>query len=260
MDKLHAVLLVGALCLSGCTNGDITTNSQELTADPCTAVTLTAPAAGFVAQVGSGIALSGSATCPAGVVPEFEYWTKAPGDANWNTTALGGYVPGGDSFTPSVAAGLCFSVAVRAAGSTDVYQAHSSGACGTVTTSPGSSTLGAGTFLQVAGGAFQMVGNITATQQLWVAQVDGLAIGQAVTSGSVAVQCMGTGGGFFIPCARTREVGGWQCGPVSACGTAASASVPFQVPFVEGDQSHLDIGIVASTPTFIATTAVLNVQ
>lgn len=110
-----------------------TASFGQLTANPCTAVALTTPVQGFTATVGQPITLSASATCPSGVTPEFEFWMKAPADSNWNTTALGGYLPAGTSFTPSIAAGLCFSVAVRALGSTDSFQARSSGACGTVT-------------------------------------------------------------------------------------------------------------------------------
>lgn len=152
MNIISAITV--SVLVSGCVDAEALTasNPSQLTANPCTAVALTTPVQAFTAVVGSPIALSASATCPAGVTPEFEFWMKAPGDANWNSTALGGYVPAGATFTPTVAADLCFSVAVRAIGSTDSFQARSSGACGTVT-GPDATPLTIRTFWprQVAG-------------------------------------------------------------------------------------------------------------
>lgn len=130
----------------------------------------------------------------------------------------------------------------------------------TAAVSPASTTIGVGTFNQIGFGAFQLQGNITETLVLWASEVSAIANGNSVTSGSLAVKCSTTGGGFFVPCIRTREVGDWQCGQVSACAGSATASLPFTMPFVIGDQNHLDIGLVVNAPTFISTVAVLAIQ
>lgn len=124
--------IIALLFLVGC-NSMEGSATQNLTENPCTSVSLVAPVSGFTASVGTPVLLSATARCPAGQTPEFEYWGKHKTDANW--TILTSYVPSGASHTPIATdvGDYCFSAVVRAAGSTDVYQARSSGVCGTVT-------------------------------------------------------------------------------------------------------------------------------
>ena len=90
---------------------------------PCTAVVLDAPAAGAVFAVGQAIALHGTATCPVGVVPEFEYLVMQPSDTGF--TVLPGTFPGGTSYAPPQPGSWVFAAAVRASGSTADFQLQS---------------------------------------------------------------------------------------------------------------------------------------
>lgn len=276
MSAFSSRVLLFSLCsivFGACTedpdqsmSADLTEPARaQLTANPCTTVTLASPGPGWTVTVGQSLALSAIAQCPTGQTPEFEYWIGTPtAGGTVFTTLLGGkicqgcatdYVPSGDTFTPVTAGQLCLVAAARALGSSDDYQARSSAVCGTVS----NSSL-APTFVQVAGGSFQFAGNVDPTTQLFVAQTAPMPDGTTVTAGSLAVQCIGSGGGFIRACQRTREIGAFQCGPVVACGTAASSVIPFATPFVAGPQSHLDVAIVGTAPTLIPTIAVLTIQ
>ncbi|HEX8113424.1 MAG TPA: Ig-like domain-containing protein, partial [Kofleriaceae bacterium] len=90
---------------------------------PCTSVVLDTPAAGAVFGVGQAIALHATATCPAGVVPEFQYLAMQPTDPGF--TALPGTFPGGSSYTPPQPGSWVLAAAVRASGSTDPFQLQS---------------------------------------------------------------------------------------------------------------------------------------
>jgi len=130
-------LQIFAMLLCACDVEPGTETAQALTANPCTAVALVAPAGGFSATLGTPIDLSGSATCPVGQTPEFSFWHKRPTDSNWTIPA---YVPGNSTFTPPDAGDWCVSVAARAVGSTDSFQVRTGAACGTVTANAPPST------------------------------------------------------------------------------------------------------------------------
>lgn len=119
-------------------------------------------------------------------------------------------------------------------------------------------TIGANTFLQVSGSQFQPAGFLDATTQLYVAQIFNVLDGQTITAASAAVQCVGGGGGYFMACARIREIGAWQCSSAIACGASASAAIPM-APLTVGPSTHLDLGVLGTAPTFIPTTAVITV-
>ncbi|HMG56956.1 MAG TPA: Ig-like domain-containing protein, partial [Kofleriaceae bacterium] len=104
------------------TSNTVTTTLVASTS-PCTAVVLDLPAAGSVFATGQPISLHGTATCPAGVVPEYQYWVKQPQDAGF--TVLPGFVPGGSSYTPPQAGSWVLAVAARAVGSSDPFQVQS---------------------------------------------------------------------------------------------------------------------------------------
>lgn len=219
----------------------------------CTGASLTAPTSAFAVGLGQPLALSATANCTAGVVPEFNFWTKQSGDANWNQVATGGYSTSSTgSFTAPTAGTWCTEVAVREQGSTVSSRARSASVCGAVVT-------GAPTFVRVAGGAFQFEGNTDPDTQVFAARVDGVPNGASITSGSVAVRCSGDGGGYFAPCTRLRETGTFQCGAVVACGTAASAVLPIATPFIVGPTAHLDVAFFGVAPALLPTTAVLTV-
>lgn len=104
--------------------------AQDLSADPCTAVTLTLPLGTFLGNVGVAIDLNATATCPAGQTPEFQYWAKGFGAPNWTTE--GAYFAGPSTFVPLASGPLCITVVTRATGATENYQARASAHCGTV--------------------------------------------------------------------------------------------------------------------------------
>lgn len=155
MRTMYFALLFSSLCcvvLSACEISSdrvgvpLAQTAGQLSSNPCTAVALTTPAQAWTAVVGQTIQLSASATCPDGVVPEFEFWRKDPTAANWTqldgscitasgctTTVAEHFVSAGASFTPLASGSLCFSVVARGVGDGPGYEARSSGACGTVT-------------------------------------------------------------------------------------------------------------------------------
>lgn len=103
----------------------------------CTGASLTAPTSAFTLGLGQPLALSATANCTAGVVPEFNFWTKQSGDANWNQIATGGYSTSSTgSFTAPTAGTWCTEVAVREQGSTVSSRARSASVCGSVGVAP----------------------------------------------------------------------------------------------------------------------------
>ena len=86
----------------------------------CTAVRLTAPAGGATGNVGSAMTLSALATCPVGVVPEYQFWVKLSSTSAW--TMLPGYTTGPSSWTPSSAGSWNVRAAARAQGAHVAYQ------------------------------------------------------------------------------------------------------------------------------------------
>jgi cysteine-rich repeat protein len=81
---------------------------------PCTAVVLDTPAAEAVFGVGQAVALHATATCPAGVVPQFQYLAMQPADTGF--TALPGTFAGGTSYTPPQPGTWLLAAGVRATG------------------------------------------------------------------------------------------------------------------------------------------------
>lgn len=104
--------------------------TQALSPGACTAVTLTSPTANFTGAAGAPIALTAVASCPAGSTPEFQFWVKTVGAANW--TVLGAFVPGGSSWTPATPGGWAVTAVARAIGSPDRYQIRAMSAAGTI--------------------------------------------------------------------------------------------------------------------------------
>jgi Bacterial Ig domain len=104
--------------------------SQAITAGVCTAVTLTSPTTMFTGATGVPITLSAVATCPAGSTPEFQFWVKVVGAANW--TVLGPFVPGSSSWTPPSPGSWAVTAVTRAIGTPSGYQARAMSAAGTI--------------------------------------------------------------------------------------------------------------------------------
>lgn len=134
-----AFSIVSIMAISACAldadrdaTGDRDTSevAQDLSANPCTAVTLTTPPQTFLGSVGTPIALNATATCPPGQTPEFQYWAKPFGAPNW--TREGGYFPGASTFIPLTPGSLCITVVARAIGAPEDYQTRASAHCGAV--------------------------------------------------------------------------------------------------------------------------------
>ena len=104
--------------------------AQDLSANPCTAVKMTAPAQNFTGNVGVPFTLNATAVCPAGQTPEFQYWFKSLGSSNWSFIVP--YFPGAWNVVPLSPGSLCVTVVVRAIGAPENYQARASGKCGTI--------------------------------------------------------------------------------------------------------------------------------
>jgi hypothetical protein len=112
---------------------EYTTASLARTPNGCTAVVMTSPAAPFAIAAGASLALSATATCPLGQVPEFEFRVKRVRDAAFNAAMLGGYrTTSTATFTPPTPDAWCVSVAVRAVGALEAFQAIAPAVCGTV--------------------------------------------------------------------------------------------------------------------------------
>jgi len=101
---------------------------------PCTAVALDTPASGAVFATGQAIAMHGTATCPAGVVPEYQYWVKQASDTDY--TVLPGYFASGSSYTPPQAGDWAVVTAARAVGATAAFQVQSAAASVSVSHAP----------------------------------------------------------------------------------------------------------------------------
>jgi hypothetical protein len=80
------------------TSNTVTTTVNANTS-PCSAVVLDAPTAGSIFATGAAIALHATATCPAGVIPEFEYLVKQASDSDF--TVIPGVFPAGTTYTPA---------------------------------------------------------------------------------------------------------------------------------------------------------------
>ena len=101
-----------------------------LSPDACTAVTLATPAHDFTGTAEVPIQLTGAATCPPGQTPEYQYWQKLYGAANW--TSLGSHVPGSWTWLPPAEGTGCVPVVARAVGAPEDYQTRSAARCGAI--------------------------------------------------------------------------------------------------------------------------------
>jgi cysteine-rich repeat protein len=121
-------------------NGESSEVAEVLSPNPCTPVIMTSPPQNFTATVGVPILLSGSATCPVGQTPEYQYWVKPFSSSSW--TILGPYVPGSSMWTPPSDNHWCVTVVARAIGAPESYQVRTSARC----TAPrcGNGVVGAG--------------------------------------------------------------------------------------------------------------------
>lgn len=132
--SIVSVIAMSACALEGDRDAtddhDTSEVAQDLSANPCTAVTLTLPVKTFLGNVGAPITVNATATCPPGQTPEFQYWAKDFGAPNW--TAQGAHLPGASTFVPLAAGSLCITVVARAIGAAENYQTRASGHCGTV--------------------------------------------------------------------------------------------------------------------------------
>jgi len=130
-----SILAMSACAIDGvgdATDDDHTSEvAQDLSANPCTAVKMTAPAQNFTGSVGVPLLLNATAVCPAGQTPEFQYWFKATGAPNWSFIVP--YFPGAWSLIPLSPGGFCVTVVVRATGAPEDYQARASAKCGNIT-------------------------------------------------------------------------------------------------------------------------------
>lgn len=243
---LVLAVLLGVLCLlgGGCTSAGETAAVQAV-AGPVVTVTPRAP---------DQMAVSWSVDPVASQYLVYQSADSGPFMLAASVFDSSGAPPATSWIADGLTAGVSYCFSIVSAYPDGSISDFGASACGSTGVSSGT------THVQIAGSLFQLIGDVSPTEQLWVAAVNTLLIGQKVTAGSMAVQCAGPGGGYFIPCARSREVGGWQCGAAVACGTAATAAIPFPAAFTVGAQNHLDLGVVASAPTFIVTTAVLTVR
>ena len=89
----------------------------------CTSVRMTSPTNGATLHVGAPQALTASAVCPAGAIPEFQFWVKLVGAANW--TILPAYTTGAGSFTPAATGPFAIRAVARAVGAHVNYQVGS---------------------------------------------------------------------------------------------------------------------------------------
>jgi len=96
----------------------------------CTVVKLLTPTNGQQIVVNTPQTLTASATCPAGAVPEFQFWVKIIGAANW--TILPGFTTGSGSWTPPSTGGWAVKAVARAVGAHVNFQVASSASSVTV--------------------------------------------------------------------------------------------------------------------------------
>jgi hypothetical protein len=122
----------------GTTSAQATSNTINVAVSDnvpsCTATSVTAPTNNGVLTQGVAATLSATASCPAGVTPEFQFWVKPSATANW--TILPGYFTGSSSWTPPSVGSWNISVVARAVGAHVNYQVRSSAIGVTVQAAP----------------------------------------------------------------------------------------------------------------------------
>lgn len=140
--KRHALGACATLMFGGCAveNLDPSSGQDDPSAEEtldqaisvsCTAVKLTAPAPGFSVGAGYPITLTALGTCAGGVTPEYQYWAKPAGAANWSIINAE-YIPGSlTTWTIPWVGSWSLSAVVRPQGSTSRYEARSAQVNGT---------------------------------------------------------------------------------------------------------------------------------
>jgi hypothetical protein len=86
----------------------------------CTLVKMVTPINTQSVVVGTPVTLRASATCPAGAVPEYQFWVKPVGTANWQI--LPAYTTTTGSWTPPATGAWAVRAVVRSVGSHVNYQ------------------------------------------------------------------------------------------------------------------------------------------
>lgn len=113
---------------AGTTAPTKTSNTVTVTvadnAPVCTSVRMLTPTNTQSIPVNVAQTLTASAVCPAGAVPEFQFWVKTAGAANF--TILPGFTTGSGSWTPPSAGGWAVKAVARAVGAHVNFQVGSS--------------------------------------------------------------------------------------------------------------------------------------
>ena len=86
----------------------------------CTLVKMVSPTNTQNLVMGKATALTASATCPAGSVPEYQFWVKPSGAANWQI--LPTYTTGSENWIPTETGAWSVRAVVRTIGSHVSYQ------------------------------------------------------------------------------------------------------------------------------------------
>jgi hypothetical protein len=86
----------------------------------CTLVKMVSPTNTQSLRAGMAQPLTASATCPAGSVPEYQFWVKPAGAASW--TILPSYTTGSQSWVPPATGSWSIRAVVRTVGSHVSYQ------------------------------------------------------------------------------------------------------------------------------------------
>lgn len=89
----------------------------------CTLVKMVAPSNGQTLPAGSAATLTAMATCPAGVVPEYQFWVKPTTTTTW--TVLPGYTPAGATWAPPSTGTWSIRAVARSMGAHVPYQVAS---------------------------------------------------------------------------------------------------------------------------------------
>jgi hypothetical protein len=134
-DAVGANTYFAVVRAQGTTNPQTTSNKLTVTvadnAPVCTAVKLLTPTNTQQLVVNTPQTLTASATCPAGAVPEFQFWVKVANAANW--TILPGFTTGSGTWTPPSTGGWAVKAVARAVGAHVNFQVASAAASVTVT-------------------------------------------------------------------------------------------------------------------------------
>ena len=132
-DQFYArVRALGTTQIQG-TSSTVTINVADNTPQ-CTQVKLLTPTINQTLPNGAAQTLTASATCPAGAVPEFQFWVKPAGATNWQI--LPPYTTGSGSWTPMATGAWSLKAVTRTVGSHVNYQISSAQVGVTIITAP----------------------------------------------------------------------------------------------------------------------------